>query len=205
MQVNGFESIKDFADNSKRRIKKQPKESKQRKLSQTEGNKLKLFMFHTNYRPPYFGTWRKKSSKISAKNPFKKDEELLDYEYDSDDDWEEPLEGEDIANSDGEEDDEEKGSDEDEEDGFFVPHGYLSDDEGIREEEEDDDENFNDQEISDQKMKAKQLEFERRFKQKIKVLTPISIGCVYDDSSPEFSSNIKNSSLNFLGRFLMNR
>ena len=28
-------------------------------------------------------------------------QDLLDYEYDSDDDWEEPVEGEDIANSDG--------------------------------------------------------------------------------------------------------
>jgi len=184
MQVNGFASLKSFTDNAKRRIKD---DSKQLNTSQTviERKKFKLFMFHTNYRPPYYGTWKKKSCVISAKNPFKKDEELLDYEYDSDDDWEEPVEGEDIANSDGEEEasgeEEESGG---EEDGFFVPHGYLSDDEGIRE-EDDDDENANNQEISDQKMKAKQLEFERRFKQKIKVLTPISIGCVYEDSSPK--------------------
>lgn len=30
-------------------------------------------------------------------------------------------------------DDEEEGEDEDEDDGFFVPHGYLSEDEGVTE------------------------------------------------------------------------
>lgn len=33
------------------------------------------------------------------------------------------------------EDEEEGGDDDDDDDGFFVPHGYLSDDEGAQEEE----------------------------------------------------------------------
>ena len=34
----------------------------------------KLLQFHTNHRPAYFGTWRKRSEVITPRNPFKKDE-----------------------------------------------------------------------------------------------------------------------------------
>lgn len=33
----------------------------------------KLLQFHTNHRPAYFGTWRKRSKMITPRNPFKKD------------------------------------------------------------------------------------------------------------------------------------
>ncbi len=33
----------------------------------------KLLQFHTNHRPAYFGTWRKRSKLITPRNPFKKD------------------------------------------------------------------------------------------------------------------------------------
>ena len=33
----------------------------------------KLLQFSENVRPAYFGTWRKKSSKLSARNPLKQD------------------------------------------------------------------------------------------------------------------------------------
>ena len=33
----------------------------------------KLLQFHTNHRPAYFGTWRKRSKIITPRNPFKKD------------------------------------------------------------------------------------------------------------------------------------
>ena len=36
--------------------------------------RYKLLQFHTNYRPAYFGSWRKKSSVITPRNPFRKDE-----------------------------------------------------------------------------------------------------------------------------------
>jgi hypothetical protein len=32
---------------------------------------VKLLQFHTDYRPPYYGTWRKKPT-LSARNPFRK-------------------------------------------------------------------------------------------------------------------------------------
>ena len=37
------------------------------------GLKNKLLQFHTNYRPAFYGTMRKKSSYISPRDPFKKD------------------------------------------------------------------------------------------------------------------------------------
>jgi len=46
-----------------------------------EKKKWKLLQFHQNYRPAYFGTWRKKSRKISPKNPFKKD--MVQYSHTS--------------------------------------------------------------------------------------------------------------------------
>nr|CAB3263111.1 uncharacterized protein LOC101242947 [Phallusia mammillata] len=141
--------------------------------------KAKFLQFSENNRPPYFGTWRKTSKVIKGKTPFEKDTELFDYEVDSDDEWEDPGEGEDIANSDGEEETE-KDEDEDEGDGFFVPHGYLSDDEGI-----DADGEVN-EDLSEQKLRIKQQEFENSFKQKIKVLSPVIIGCIWPDDQENF-------------------
>jgi len=102
--------------------------------------RAKLFQFHENYRPAYYGTWRKTSKNISGRHPLRKDVELLDYEVESDEEWEEEEPGESISHSEGENDDEPEegggGGDDDDEDGFFVPHGYLSEDEGCREEGE---------------------------------------------------------------------
>lgn len=36
--------------------------------------RAKLLQFSENNRPPYYGTWRKKTAKLKAKNPFKKDQ-----------------------------------------------------------------------------------------------------------------------------------
>uniref|UniRef100_A0A8C4QQ70 Uncharacterized protein n=1 Tax=Eptatretus burgeri TaxID=7764 RepID=A0A8C4QQ70_EPTBU len=88
---------------------------------------MKLLHFHENYRPAYYGTWRKCSKQITPRNPYAKDEELLDYEVDSDDEWNEEEPGESLSHSEGEEDD-------DDNDGFFVPHGHLSDEEGASDE-----------------------------------------------------------------------
>lgn len=63
---------------------------------------------------------------------------ILDYDVDSDDEWEEEEPGESLSAS---EDEKEEGKEDDdndeEEDGFFVPHGYLSEGEGCEEDEED--------------------------------------------------------------------
>lgn len=44
-----------------------------KEVSATVGLKYKLLQFRENYRPAYFGTWRKKSRKITPRNPLKKD------------------------------------------------------------------------------------------------------------------------------------
>ena len=35
--------------------------------------RYKLLQFHTNHRPAYFGSWRRRSGLVSARNPFRKD------------------------------------------------------------------------------------------------------------------------------------
>jgi len=99
--------------------------------------KAKLLQFHTNERPPYWGTWSKRSNSVGPRRPFAKDSSHLDYEYDSDDDWEEEERGESLSDEekDVEEDQEE---DDDDDDGFFVGHGVLDKDEAhlIESEEE---------------------------------------------------------------------
>ncbi|VDM47540.1 unnamed protein product [Toxocara canis] len=96
--------------------------------------RAKLFQFHDNCHPAYYGTWRKRSKTITGRNPFAKDTEMLDYEVDSDDEWEDEPEGED-CDDDSDRSDESEMSDE-EDDGFFVEHGYLSDGEGSGNEED---------------------------------------------------------------------
>lgn len=77
---------------------------------QTQGNQpklvLKLFSFHENRRPPYkgvhlgnksvifTGSWQKKSKVVSARTPFARDE-TIDYECDSDAEFDD-TQGEDI-------------------------------------------------------------------------------------------------------------
>jgi Chromatin assembly factor 1 subunit A. len=59
---------------------------------------------------------------------------FFDYEVDSDDEWEEEEPGESLHGS----DDEKESEDEYEVDNeFFVPHGYLSDEETVGEKDED--------------------------------------------------------------------
>jgi hypothetical protein len=71
-------------------------------------NCMKTLSFAEDYRPPYYGTYSKKSLIISGRRPFAKDHELFHYEYDSEEEWEEEIEGEDIGESDGEEGDEDE-------------------------------------------------------------------------------------------------
>ncbi|KAK2087078.1 Chromatin assembly factor 1, subunit A [Saguinus oedipus] len=94
--------------------------------------RMKLLQFCENHRPAYWGTWNKKTALIRARDPWAQDTNLLDYEVDSDEEWEEEEPGESLSHSEGDDDDD-MGEDEDEDDGFFVPHGYLSEDEGVTE------------------------------------------------------------------------
>ncbi|CAH8292628.1 unnamed protein product [Schistosoma rodhaini] len=101
--------------------------------------RAKLFQFVENYRPAYYGTWRRRSRIVTGRRPFARDDYQLDYSIDSDDEWEEEEPGESITQSDNEdeedEDEEKDGDQDDDDDQFFVPHGYLSDDEGVAVEE----------------------------------------------------------------------
>lgn len=92
--------------------------------------RAKLFQFHNNYRPPYYGTWRLRSKAITGRRPFATDEKSVDYEMDSDAEWEdEPSDAEECKSD--EEDDAGGDSDDDSDlDAFFVEPGYLSDGEG---------------------------------------------------------------------------
>lgn len=57
----------------------EPNNSKESSLK--TGLKFKLLQFHTNYRPAFYGTWRKKSKQISPRNPLKKDRVHIKYCY----------------------------------------------------------------------------------------------------------------------------
>ncbi|NXT64013.1 CAF1A factor, partial [Chaetops frenatus] len=143
--------------------------------------RMKLLQFSENHRPAYWGTWNKRTSLIRARNPWAKDTKLLDYEVDSDEEWEEEEPGESLSHS--EEDDEEEGEDEDEDDGFFVPHGYLSEDEGVT--EECDPEN---QKVR-QKLKAKEWDELIAKGKRFHVLQPVKIGCVWERAAKDSSTN----------------
>ncbi|NXF83277.1 CAF1A factor, partial [Sclerurus mexicanus] len=143
--------------------------------------RMKLLQFSENHRPAYWGTWNKKTSLIRARNPWAKDSKLLDYEVDSDEEWEEEEPGESLSHS--EEDDEEEGEDEDDDDGFFVPHGYLSEDEGVT--EECDPEN---QKVR-QKLKAKEWDELIAKGKRFHVLQPVKIGCVWERAEKDSSTN----------------
>ncbi|XP_074310646.1 chromatin assembly factor 1 subunit FAS1-like isoform X2 [Silene latifolia] len=95
-----------------------------------------LLQFDKSNRPAFYGIWPKKSCVIGSRHPFTKDPDL-DYEIDSDEEWEEEEPGESLSDSEKEEEENLdevscNGDDEEEsEDGFFVPDGYLSENEGV--------------------------------------------------------------------------
>ncbi|KAK5578589.1 hypothetical protein RB653_008261 [Dictyostelium firmibasis] len=93
---------------------------------------LKLLKFHDSFRPSYYGTYSKTSKQLTGKNPFKKDPNVIDYDYDSSDEWEEEKDddqAEKITSADEKEEDLEE-DEEDEEDRAWI------DDEGLNEEED---------------------------------------------------------------------
>ncbi|KAF2467885.1 uncharacterized protein BDR25DRAFT_291320 [Lindgomyces ingoldianus] len=81
---------------------------------------MKYLHFPEDIRPPYYGTYTKQyttreAAKL-ARNPFRRNLHQVDYDYDSEAEWEEPEEGEDL-DSEGDEDLDEEG--EDDMDGFL--------------------------------------------------------------------------------------
>ena len=55
----------------------------------------------------YHGSFTKKSKVITARNPYKRDDDLIDYDMDSEDEWAEEN-GEDLEKKDVENEDEEE-------------------------------------------------------------------------------------------------
>lgn len=96
-------------------------------------NRYKFLSFCEDVRPPYYGTWSKKSKFITGKKPFGIDTAQLDYDVDSEGEWEEEDGdiGEEIGD-DGMEDEEDKemdGDDEDDEDdGWLAADDEIDDD-----------------------------------------------------------------------------
>ncbi|KAM9330575.1 chromatin assembly factor 1 subunit A [Gastrophryne carolinensis] len=138
--------------------------------------KMKLLQFSENHRPAYWGTWSRSSTVICPRKPWAQDTVLLDYEVDSDDEWEEEEPGESLSHSEGEDEEEEPKEDEDDDDGFFVPHGYLSEDEGGVSDEEC--KNPENQKVH-QRLKAKEWDELQIKGKRIHVLKPVVIGCTW--------------------------
>ena len=82
-------------------------------------NKFRFLSFHEDYRPAYRGTWSKRSTIVTGKTPFGKDSTCLDYDYDSEVEWEEGDDeiGEDV-------DDDSKNQEEEEEDNLAKVYDY---------------------------------------------------------------------------------
>ncbi|KAJ3414007.1 hypothetical protein HDV05_007214 [Chytridiales sp. JEL 0842] len=138
-------------------------------ISRLESAKWKLLHFHEDYRPAYYGTWTKLSSTINGRKPFGKDAVHLNYEVDSEAEWEEDEPGEELKSDDEEDEEGENlggGDADDDEDGWLVPDGYLSDDE------------VNDAVTGDAKEMAKKVpqEQDQKSKPKAAPLIPVILG-----------------------------
>ena len=93
----------------------------------------KVFIFHEDARPGYFGTWTRSSKFFGARTPFAKDLIAIDYSYDSGEEWEDEgnADADDVVGDDDDEPvDEEVDSDLDswlvEDDDIDVSVGDLS-------------------------------------------------------------------------------
>lgn len=96
-------------------------------------NKYKFLSFEEDYRPAYHGTWSKESKIINGRNPFGKDTTFLNYDLDSEEEWEEGDDeiGEDLEANDN--DDEEDNVDPDEGDtrAYNFEDGWMADDDDV--------------------------------------------------------------------------
>lgn len=93
-------------------------------LDMLQSISIKYLHFGEDVRPPYYGTYTKyypvAAERRLARNPFSRIRQDTNYDYDSEAEWEEPEEGEDL-DSDGEDDLEEEGDDD--------MDGFLDDEE----------------------------------------------------------------------------
>lgn len=81
----------------------------------------KVLIFHEDTRPGYLGTWTRVSSSIRPRQPFARDVVVIDYSYDSSEEWEEetPGDADDIVD-DNDDDDEGDAEDDSDADSWLV-------------------------------------------------------------------------------------
>ena len=75
----------------------------------------KVFIFHEDTRPGYFGTWTRISSTIRPRRPLARDVVAIDYSYDSGEEWEEenPGDADDVVEDNDDDDEGDAGEDSD--------------------------------------------------------------------------------------------
>ena len=131
--------------------------------------KMRLHQFYENRRPAYYGS--SNVVHVQLRRKFTNLLQQVDYEVDSDDEWESEEEDADSLNSEEDEESEVSASESSEgEDDWLVPHGYLSEDEGVEEAEEE--------EVEDAKKikKDKQSNADDYQRKKIADIKPIIMG-----------------------------
>ncbi|KAF8564516.1 hypothetical protein P879_09036 [Paragonimus westermani] len=158
--------------------------------------RAKWLQFVENYRPAYYGTWRRRSRIVNGRRPFAQDHTKLDYTVDSDDEWEEEEPGESITQSenDEEEDDKDAEEEEDEDDHFFVPHGYLSDDEGVAVEEACGEEEVGAEEMKKLRRCLSMAEYEVAHRRGMQRLKPLVFGPVWLQDPCDLGTNSADTS-----------
>uniref|UniRef100_A0A8C5PB38 Chromatin assembly factor 1 subunit A n=1 Tax=Leptobrachium leishanense TaxID=445787 RepID=A0A8C5PB38_9ANUR len=114
--------------------------------------RMKLLQFCENYRPAYWGTWNRRSRIIASRKPWAQDTKILDYEMDSDEEWEEEEPGESLSHSEGV--------------SVFM---LVSDD-------------LENQKVR-QRLKAKEWDELQSKGKRFRVLQPVIIGCIWQESN----------------------
>ncbi|CAH2049312.1 unnamed protein product, partial [Iphiclides podalirius] len=160
----------------------------------------KLLSFHENRRPPYWGTWRKTSAFVKPRRPFHQDQKHLDYEVDSDEEWEEEQEGESIDGSAAGSDEEQEADEYEVDNEVFVPHGYLSDEEATMDE---DDVLSLSPETQKARLKHLEDEFEFELKKPTEKLKPRMYGPLWETVEGEKPEKCVDALWNYLRKLSM--
>ncbi|XP_062139006.1 chromatin assembly factor 1 subunit A [Drosophila sulfurigaster albostrigata] len=152
----------------------------QERAKQVPWVRAKYLHFADNRRPPFYGTWRKRSQVINARRPLGQDKAYFDYEVDSDCEWEEEEPGESLSASEDEKERESEEESEEEYNEWFVPHGHLSDEELQNDDELED---GNTREAQKAKLQVLQQEFAQEMKKQTKKIKPRLLGPVWLDEN----------------------
>ncbi|KAG1050899.1 hypothetical protein G6F43_006859 [Rhizopus delemar] len=134
------------------------KSLKENRPDQLDLLRMKLLAFHEDVRPAYYGTCSKTSNVVTGRRPFAKDRLLLNYEVDSEPEWDHDVDADDVYDLvsspndvygllSSDEDlsgwesgleeqivhmEETRGDEDTIMDRWIVPDGYITDNEGVR-------------------------------------------------------------------------